>query len=1044
MKILSLKSLNINSLKGKTELNFSELLEDNALFAITGPTGSGKSTLLDIISCALYGRTARLKNPNDLMSRHSGEAFCEVEFEIKGSVFRSSWTQKRSRKKADGKFQSAKMELSEASSGKIIKTGSRDVPKYIEELSGLDFDRFTQSMMLAQGSFDAFLKAKEGDRSALLEKITGTKIYADISKIVYEKYSSHKNSIELERKVLDNIELVDTIELKEKELQLEESKKQKIVYDEELKEIEVALNWTITLQKLLDDSIRYKENFSDIELEKEREKESFIKLDLATKALTLAPLNIKKIELEKQIKSDKLFLEQLNEKIKLLFSNVLENKKKYQTTNIKYQDIEKQYNIKIPQLKNIRTLLMDIEHQNKELQKNENNIKELENKKILTSEAVSKSENSLKKIKEKVEKLQNINNIYIDEYKEIEQKSSLDIEKEKEFRVQSREIEKLITDLKSYNRLILNQKKEELKRDELIVQEKVIKLNVKNVDTQIEELKAHIKTLRVTKEQETLIKNYEKDREKLVKGEACFLCGSKNHQLDNHNKNISLDNISATINEKEELEIKYELNLKKYLKEESKIRTKIENLDIKLEEIKSELESYQLIDKNEVELNIELTNIQNSLKTILDKRVEKEKVLQKRDNAKTDLEVEEKKFEEKNREIIKLDTELQQFVEQEKNLDKILKTLGEQSQRNSERLEDIAFDIKSIKELDSYEKRLNDKFKELASQEKEQGNTLNILQTEQSEKEKQKKELQEKIAQLKIDFKKQGKLFEENLQEQGFENEDDFKIASLKSSELEKLKTFCKKIDDRFNEVKTLKIDTEKKLQEHQEDIVSEKKLEVLQEEQKLSKENSSEVQRTIGQDEKELELYYKNEKKYQESISILKQKEKKFKVWTKMYELIGSADGAKFAKFAQGITLDQLIKLANQHLNILSSRYTLMRAKEQKQLLEIEVIDSFQGNVIRSVATLSGGESFIVSLALALGLSELASQKIAIDSLFLDEGFGTLDQESLETALNALNLLQSRGKMVGVISHVEALKERISLQIKVIPKGDGSSYIEV
>jgi len=111
---------------------------------------------------------------------------------------------------------------------------------------------------------------------------------------------------------------------------------------------------------------------------------------------------------------------------------------------------------------------------------------------------------------------------------------------------------------------------------------------------------------------------------------------------------------------------------------------------------------------------------------------------------------------------------------------------------------------------------------------------------------------------------------------------------------------------------------------------------------------------------------------------------------------------------------------------------------------MELEIIDSYQGNVERPVSTLSGGESFIVSLALALGLSALASQKIAIDSLFLDEGFGTLDTESLETALNALNLLQTSGKMVGVISHVEALKERIPLQIKLIPNGDGTSSVEV
>ncbi|MBL0721677.1 MAG: nuclease sbcCD [Sulfurovum sp.] len=160
------------------------------------------------------------------------------------------------------------------------------------------------------------------------------------------------------------------------------------------------------------------------------------------------------------------------------------------------------------------------------------------------------------------------------------------------------------------------------------------------------------------------------------------------------------------------------------------------------------------------------------------------------------------------------------------------------------------------------------------------------------------------------------------------------------------------------------------------------------------------------------------------------------------MQELIGSSNGAKFAKFAQGITLDQLIELANHHLRILNQRYILIRSKEDRDLLEISIIDTFQADSIRSVSTLSGGESFIVSLSLALGLSELASQKISIDSLFLDEGFGTLDEENLDMALNALNRLQSQGKMVGVISHIEALKERIPLQIRVIANGDGTSKV--
>jgi len=264
----------------------------------------------------------------------------------------------------------------------------------------------------------------------------------------------------------------------------------------------------------------------------------------------------------------------------------------------------------------------------------------------------------------------------------------------------------------------------------------------------------------------------------------------------------------------------------------------------------------------------------------------------------------------------------------------------------------------------------------------------------------------------------------------------------LKTTEREELTLFCKRIEDSYNQTQTLKTQAQERLKEHEKIAQSDKNVEELEIVLSLLGQKVDALQESIGSDKKELELNQENSDKFQKKIASLKKKKESFSVWIKLNELVGSADGAKFKKFAQGITLDQLINLANQHLRLLSSRYILSR--NQEKLLELEIVDAYQGDVVRPVTTLSGGESFIVSLALALGLSELASQKIAIDSLFLDEGFGTLDEESLETALNALNLLQSSGKMVGVISHVEALKERIPLQIKVIARGDGSSYVEV
>jgi exonuclease SbcC len=163
---------------------------------------------------------------------------------------------------------------------------------------------------------------------------------------------------------------------------------------------------------------------------------------------------------------------------------------------------------------------------------------------------------------------------------------------------------------------------------------------------------------------------------------------------------------------------------------------------------------------------------------------------------------------------------------------------------------------------------------------------------------------------------------------------------------------------------------------------------------------------------------------------------------WMELSELMGSADGARFRKFAQGLALVQLLGLANAQMTRLKPRYVITRVPGTD--LEIAIVDRHQADQIRPVSSLSGGETFLVSLALALGLAQLTGGGSPIQSLFIDEGFGALDQETLDDALETLDLLQSEGKTIGIISHVEALRERIASQIVVVPKDAGRSELEV
>ncbi len=164
-------------------------------------------------------------------------------------------------------------------------------------------------------------------------------------------------------------------------------------------------------------------------------------------------------------------------------------------------------------------------------------------------------------------------------------------------------------------------------------------------------------------------------------------------------------------------------------------------------------------------------------------------------------------------------------------------------------------------------------------------------------------------------------------------------------------------------------------------------------------------------------------------------------RTWEQLGELIGSADGKKFRNFAQQLTLDLLLGYANAHLQGLTRRYRIERLRDSLGLL---VVDQDMGDELRSVHSLSGGESFLVSLALALGLASLSSHRVRVESLFIDEGFGSLDAESLNVAIDALDRLQAMGRKVGVISHVQEMTERIGVRVRVARLSGGASRIAV
>ncbi len=295
-----------------------------------------------------------------------------------------------------------------------------------------------------------------------------------------------------------------------------------------------------------------------------------------------------------------------------------------------------------------------------------------------------------------------------------------------------------------------------------------------------------------------------------------------------------------------------------------------------------------------------------------------------------------------------------------------------------------------------------------------------------------------RIVQLEQEKAENQTCWEAKLKDSDFLTEDEVKKAGLSQEAITKLRDDVQtlrtderdakiKLEALLNDFKELKAKsiTEKSKQEIELALAS--LFELIE---KTNQEIGA-IDNQLAEDDKQREKNATLAKEHEKARLLYEQ-------WKQLNDLIGSKQGDKFRKFAQGLTLEHLVYLANQYLEKLDGRYQLKRHETDN--LGLIIIDTWQADNARDVKTLSGGESFLVSLALALGLSDLVSDKTSIDSLFLDEGFGTLDSDTLDIALSALDCLQSNGRMVGIISHIDALKERIPMKVEVI-KGTGIGY---
>ena len=1018
----------------KQVIDFEELKGRN-IFVISGKTGAGKTTIFDAISYALYGEASGESRETDSLRSHfaddNTETYVELEFELRGEKYTVNRVPKQKKKKARGegyteKSADATLTLPD---GKVI-TKVKNVTDKIIEILGITREQFKQIVMLAQGEFKKLLLADSVEREGIFRKIFNT-------------YDFEKIQAELKDKAA-NLSKNRTKSKHEMEINLKNIKgEHDIVIDEYvdfplvIEKLKDLLERDNNIYKTLNEEGKEVDNNLQVKNQEKAIIETNNNLLKEKEIITKALEELLSKEDEYKNKSKTIIDGKNAKEVKYIEDKLIETTKKLTKR-------EEDYNLS---LKNIDSLKLKQEEANKLLQ--------IEESKECDREKLSVEINNLNKLEEKIIELDSLNNKVM-HLKQSAENSKLQIinnKKETEELKKSKEEKELqLKDIAT-----LETKKVELESD--------IKAKNKTLD-EVRELFKVIRSFQNTyiehnnkakeyKEFEVEYKkvkeNYEKMDDlykkeqagilasKLQENEPCPVCGSTNHP----NKATIKENLK--IPTKEELKVAKE-NLDKLEKENlekiNNLTTLNSNKTTYLEQVNNHLSMLSATLNIDKTFNSEtakvVKNLGTELKSVIDKlKDELLKVIDKislKEKIEKELNLITTTINEREHSLIKLEEcEKNYTTELTQNITKI-------DEYKKEIPENIT-DLKTLNNLIEVKtKELNISKEKLAKLRLENENLAKKLEGENSTS----KEINKSIEELKLEIANNKANFNEAIKEQGFDNIQTYEDAKLQISMVESLE---KEVENYNSELKLTKA--------KQEDIINKTKdivfmdITTIDEEIRSIQNNKKELESKL----RELHAIIVGNKtilKNVENLNIeFKEIEEEYKV---LGELADLANGKKapyisFERYILASYFEDIIEAANIRLEKMTGdRFSLIRKTSKskgagQKGLELEIYDNYTDSS-RDVSSLSGGESFKASLSLALGLSDIVQSNeggVSLDTMFVDEGFGTLDPQSLDNAIDSLLELQRGGRLVGIISHVEELKERIDAKLEVTSTSKGS-----
>ncbi|MGZ4960217.1 MAG: AAA family ATPase [Methylomonas sp.] len=1139
MRILNIYFKNINSLEGEGRVDFDQgPIADAGVFAITGPNGSGKTSILDVITLGLYGETFRFDKPaQHVITKQANESLAQVEFMLGGDKYRSSWHVKR----ADAAI--PEMTLSRLNGEEeIIAESPNQVRSRLAELTGMDFHRFSKSMVLPQGDFAAFLNALDSERMDILEKISGTDLYADYRRQAEARQAALKEKVALLERETGLIPLLsaETIEaaeldlqdftdqsntLKKEQQQLKqqlldlqhvaalEKRQRQIDEQQQLLQAEIHQH-SQDLQRIAaypqaslftDDLRRLNEKLADAEqrratLDQYRSELNLLQQQLAANGEGPVSIPAGKTFSEQQQAIDALKLKISEFKRELPRETEAVQAIQHQLEGNKASLAEVEAWLHAHQadaalttdfpdvagLRNIRAELAELAGK----QKNQSNWSKN------TSASLKKSKEALSAAEARVAELKNQIEDGQKTVQELAQGKSIEELNELLVYQQNRvkDFQEMV-DLAGVNARLskkglfgwFGRDKELDLPDESQLQTRVDALKLEmsseeNIAAALEQAIAN----------ETLIKRLSTYRSKLVDGKPCFLCGSTIHPFvikppvlpdskkalaDQRGKMQALksriDNtvsqLTAAQKRSNQLTAKQKflqqkrsewsllankLNImhgdltidnlgrqKALLVEESEELEKLKNLVKELAQLQRNM------DRAAAELEAKqasLPNLRQTAAQLTATWAEHSPEVTELEKKFTQRQAEEKALTERIEKQLSLLNEKLPRKGKENALFDRLNSRRQDYQIHELRQKGLQGEIAGLQEklqtsqtaIVSYQQQLNDSLEALRSAEG-LGLHLAVL-----EKQKLILSLEQQLADQEMILEGMQLALSDKIAEHGFTDLDDLtNMLSLIDREaeirqwLDKQSAQLAALDGELFKVHAqLQSETATMDASFTEaDLLAAQKQ--LAEQIDIAEQEMRTLQSKLDKQQQYRDKFQSLETELAEQRRLLSDAD------TEMAQINDEQGGLR--RKIQQLLIEKLLSHTNRILEKINGRY-YVRSAASEHGLALEIEDTKQKNTRRLPKTLSGGESFVVSLALALALAEMANNGRAIESLFLDEGFGNLDAESLYMAMGALEGLKIQGKTVGVISHVEGVKKRIKTQIELVKKPNGLSELRM